>query len=64
MYACLNGVYNNMQKIGCVDQLNHAVSLKMFMQKLPSEDSSMEYVKFKMLQETQGKSELEIVKTS
>ena len=49
-----NLVYNDMRKISCVKQLNHTVSLKMFMQKLPSEDSSMEYVKFKMLQETQG----------
>ena len=50
MYACFNEVYNDMWKISCVDQLNHAVSLKMFMQKLPSEDSAMKYVKFKMLQ--------------
>ena len=52
MYTCFNEVYNDLQKISCVEQLNHAISLKMFMQKLPSKDLCMKYVEFKMLQET------------
>ena len=52
MYACFNEVYNNLWKISHIEQLNHAVSLKMFMQRLPSEDSTAKYVKFQMLELT------------
>ena len=52
MYECFNEAYNDLHKIGCIEQLNHAVSFKMFMQKLPSEDSAVKYVKFPMLKET------------
>ena len=61
MYDCFNEVYNDLRKIGRVDQLDHAVSLKMFMQKLASEDSAAKYVEFQMLEETRGKTELQIV---
>ena len=41
-----------MRKIGYVEKLDHAVSLKTFMQKLPSEDSRAKYIEYKMLEET------------
>merc|ERR1711895_84613 len=61
LYRCWSTVYSDLAKVNQLDALNHALTLKTFLGKLPSKASRQRYIALASELRLKKKSELEII---